>query len=631
MTVDSFLEPSGSAAPPSESVSAQSDSGLPPSDPVDVQTESDVPTEGVAGPSFNDLGLSEPVLAALQGVGYEAPSPIQAETVPILLEGSDLIGQAQTGTGKTGAFAWPLLCQIEVEKCAPQALVLCPTRELAIQVAEAFQRYAQKLPGFHVLPIYGGQAYGIQLRALQRGPHVIVGTPGRVMDHMRKGTLNLSSLKHLVLDEADEMLNMGFLEDIQWILEEVPTERQIAMFSATMPREIQRIAEKYLRNPRTIKHQATGKAADTIRQRAWIVDRTHKLDALTRILEVEETDALIVFVRTKSATVELSERLQARGYASAPLNGDIQQSLRERTVERLKAGKLDILIATDVAARGLDVQRISHVINYDMPTDPEAYIHRIGRTGRAGRAGEAILFASNRERRMLRTIDYAVGQKIEPYELPTTDDVNAQRVAKFKKRIDDRIEAGDLEFFSALVSEYSAEKEVDPTVVAAALASMSQSSGSFLLSERTEREDHAKHQERQSSSGSDFRRGDRFDRGDRPNRNDRGDRGDRYNKQRPGRDVPGLEPGMERFRVEVGRTHGVMPGQLVGAIAGETGLEGRLIGRIELYDDFTTVDLPEGMPGEVFKILSRVNVCGQGLRISRLNPAQVKALSRKTY
>ena len=586
------------------------------------------PTDSVIAPSFGDLGLSDPVLAALEGVGYEAPSPIQAETVPILLQGSDLIGQAQTGTGKTGAFAWPLLCQIDVENCAPQALVLCPTRELAIQVAEAFQTYAQNLPGFHVLPIYGGQAYGIQLRALQRGPHVIVGTPGRVMDHMRKGTLNLSNMKHLVLDEADEMLNMGFLEDIQWILEEVPNERQIAMFSATMPREIQRIAEKYLRNPRTIKHQATGKAADTIRQRAWVVDRTHKLDALTRILEVEKTDALIVFVRTKSATVELSERLQARGFASAPLNGDIQQSLRERTVERLKAGKLDILIATDVAARGLDVQRISHVINYDMPTDPEAYIHRIGRTGRAGRNGEAILFASNRERRMLRTIDYAVGHKIEPYELPTTEDVNTQRVAKFMKRIDERIDAGELEFYTDMIATYSAEKEVDPTIVAAALASMSQGSGSFLLSERTEREDHQKFQQRQDSGGSEFRRNDRNDRGDR---RDRGDRGDRFNKQRPGRDVPGLEPGMERFRVEVGRTHGVMPGQLVGAIAGETGLEGRLIGRIELYDDFTTVDLPEGMPGEVFKILSRVNVCGQGLRISRLNPAQVKALSRKTY
>ena len=385
--------------------------------------------------SFAALGLPEGLLKALVDVGYETPTPIQAQSIPVLLTGRDLLGQAQTGTGKTAAFALPLLARTDMSLAHPQILVLAPTRELAIQVAEACQTYARHLPNFHVLPIYGGQSYTVQLRQLKRGAQVVVGTPGRIMDHMRRGTLKLDNVTALVLDEADEMLRMGFIDDVDWILDHTPPTRQIAMFSATLPETIRKIAERHLRDPHTIRIKARTTTAATVRQRFWAVGGLHKLDALTRVLETEPLDAAIIFVRTKTATVELAEKLAARGYACEPLNGDIPQAQREKTVEKLRQGKVDLLVATDVAARGLDVQRVSHVINYDIPYDTESYVHRIGRTGRAGRAGEAILFVAHRERRMLHAIEKATRQPIEPMQMPSVSDINQARMTRFKQRV----------------------------------------------------------------------------------------------------------------------------------------------------------------------------------------------------
>ena len=370
---------------------------------------------------FVDLGLSAPVMASVTEVGYESPSPIQAATIPALLEGKDVLGQAQTGTGKTAAFALPILSRLKLDQKKPQALVLAPTRELAIQVAEAFQRYANKIPGFVVLPIYGGQGYAPQLTALKRGVHVVVGTPGRVIDHLDRGTLDLSELTTLVLDEADEMLRMGFIDDVEAVLKKTPPTRQVALFSATMPPVIRRIAQTYLRDPQEVTITAKTTTATNIRQRYWFVSGMHKLDALTRILEAEPFEAMIIFARTKLGTEELAQKLQARGLAAAAINGDVQQQQRERTIQQLKDGKLDILVATDVAARGLDVERISHVLNYDIPYDTESYVHRIGRTGRAGRSGDAILFVTPRERHLLRAIERATRQPITQMQLPSID------------------------------------------------------------------------------------------------------------------------------------------------------------------------------------------------------------------
>ena len=431
--------------------------------------------------SFSDLNLSPDLLTALDRVGYETPSPIQAQAIPHLLKGLDLLGHAPTGTGKTAAFALPLLSRLDVRGSNVQIMVLTPTRELAIQVAEAFQRYASGIKGFHVLPVYGGQSYSGQIRQLKRGVHVVVGTPGRVMDHMRRGTLKLGGLQALVLDEADEMLRMGFIDDVNWILEQTPKDRQMALFSATMPREIQQIARQHLRDPQEIAIKSRTATADTIHQRYWPVDRTHKLDALTRILEVEPFDAMLIFVRTKTATAMLAERLEARGYSAAALNGDMAQKDRERMVGRLKKKSLDILVATDVAARGLDVERISHVINYDIPNDTEAYIHRIGRTGRAGRKGDAILFVAPRERRMLSAIERATRQKIEPLVLPTTEMVNNQRIAKFKQSITDTLAAGDLVFMRGLLEQYRQEHDIPAMEIAAALAHMTIGDEPLLL------------------------------------------------------------------------------------------------------------------------------------------------------
>jgi ATP-dependent RNA helicase DeaD len=438
---------------------------------------------------FLDLGLPEAVLQALRDVGYEAPTPIQAQTIPVLLAGSDVLGQAQTGTGKTGAFALPVLSKIDLSKAQTQALVLVPTRELAIQVAEAFQRYATHMKGFHVLPIYGGQSYTPQLKGLKRGAHVIVGTPGRVMDHMKRGTLPLGALTFLVLDEADEMLQMGFIDAIEWILEQSPPERQIALFSATIPPAIRRIAQRHQRKPAEITIRSRTSTAPNIRQRYWLVSGMHKLDALTRILEVETFDAMLVFVRTKLETVELAERLEARGFEAAPLNGDIPQPQRERTIAALKSGKVDIVVATDVAARGLDVERISHVVNYDVPYDSESYIHRIGRTGRAGRSGEAILFIAPRERNMLRIIERATRQQIAQMNLPSVAAVNEQRVARFKQRIADTLAGGETAAFRAIVEEFEAENEVPAIEIAAALASLLQGAAPLLLPEKAHAEE----------------------------------------------------------------------------------------------------------------------------------------------
>ena len=441
----------------------------------------------IATPSFRDMNIAEPFLAVLDEIGYETPTPIQAQAIPHLLQGLDLLGHAPTGTGKTAAFALPLLSRLNMDDKNVQVMTLTPTRELAIQVAEAFQRYASHLKGFHVLPIYGGQEYSGQIRALKRGVQVVVGTPGRVMDHMRKGTLKLGGLQALVLDEADEMLRMGFIDEVQWILDQTPEKRQMALFSATMPKEVERIARRHLSNPQEVSIKARTATAETIRQRYWQVSGLHKLDALTRILEVEDFEAILMFVRTKTATTELAEKLEARGYSAAAMNGDMAQAHREQTVERLKRGSLDILVATDVAARGLDVERISHVVNYDIPYDTEAYIHRIGRTGRAGRSGEAILFVAPRERRMLSAIERATRQKIERLQLPTTETVNNKRIADFKQKISDTLAGGEMTFMQNLVEQYRNEHDVPALDIAAALAKMSIGDKPLLLSADKER------------------------------------------------------------------------------------------------------------------------------------------------
>jgi len=551
-------------------------------------------------PSFRDLALTDSVLKALEDVGYETPSPIQAQVIPHMLAGKDVLGQAQTGTGKTAAFALPILSRIDLKQKDPQVLVLAPTRELAIQVAEAFQRYATHIKGFHVLPIYGGQDYSTQLRQLKRGAHVVVGTPGRVMDHMRKGTLNLDGLATLVLDEADEMLRMGFIDDVEWILEQTPDERQIALFSATMPTVIRKIANEYLHEPEQITIKVTTASAENIRQRFWVVSGVHKLDALTRILEVETFDGMIIFVRTKTATVELAEKLEARGYSAAAINGDMSQALRERAINNLKNGKLDILIATDVAARGLDVDRITHVVNYDIPYDTESYVHRIGRTGRAGRTGDAILFIAPRERKLLMNIEKATKQKVEEMGLPSTEVINNKRIARFKQNITDTLAAEELSFFHQLIEQYQQEHNVSAAEIAAALAKLVQGETPLLIQNppKKARED--------SSFRNDYE--------DRPRR----ERGERDRERSPRRDFGGPDIEMELFRIEVGHAHGVKPGNIVGAIANEAGIDGKHIARIRIEDDYSTVELPAGMPKELIQDLRRVRVAGQPLNISKV-------------
>jgi len=555
-------------------------------------------------PSFSSFGLSSPLLKALNDVGYETPSPIQEQCIPHLLNGSDIIGQAQTGTGKTAAFALPLLDRIDIKQNQPQLLVLAPTRELAIQVAEAIQTYAHHMKGFHVLPIYGGQAYDVQLRPLKRGVHVVVGTPGRVLDHIKRGTLKLDKLRALVLDEADEMLRMGFIDDVKWVMERLPEERQIALFSATMPPVIRKVANQFLKNPQVVKIQTKTTTAPTIRQRYWQVSGTHKLDALTRILEVEPFDALLIFVRTKTTTTELAEKLLARGFAAEAINGDIPQKNRERTIEQLKKGKIDILVATDVAARGLDVERISHVINYDIPYDPESYVHRIGRTGRAGRSGEAILFVAPRERNMLRTIEKVTRQPIEPMQLPSAKIINQQRINSFKQKITDTLSNRNMDMFQQLILDYHEETGTEPLQIAAALAQLAQGEQPLLVSEKESRPAEKERRTRSDSKAKSV-------------------------KTRPNQLKSDPDVEMCRFRLEVGYRDDVKPGNILGAVANEADIDSRYIGSIDIYDEFSTIDLPAGMPRETFEVLKKTRVCGKALRISELSDADRKSAPHK--
>lgn len=557
-----------------------------------------------ATPSFKDLALSEAVLNALESVGYETPSPIQAQIIPYVLAGRDVLGQAQTGTGKTAAFALPVLSKLDVKQKEPQVLVLAPTRELAIQVAEAFQRYASHIKGFHVLPIYGGQDYSTQLRQLARGAHVIVGTPGRVMDHMRRGTLKLDQLKTLILDEADEMLRMGFIDDVEWILEQTPATRQTALFSATMPTEIRKIAQQYLNNPEQVTIKVKTATAENIRQRYWFVSGVHKMDALTRILEAENFDGMIIFVRTKTATIEVAEKLEARGFSASAINGDMSQALRERAIENLKNGKLDILIATDVAARGLDVDRITHVVNYDIPYDTESYVHRIGRTGRAGRTGDAILFVSPREKRLLANIEQATKQKVEEMQLPSTEFINNARITRFKQRITDTLAAEELSFYNQLINQYQVEHDVPAIDVASALAKLLQGDTPLLLKDPTKKP--RKDSDEKSFSGANK---------------------DRNTPQRERNRANQVE--MELFRIEVGHSDGVKPGNIVGAIANETGIDGDHIARIKIEEHYSTVELPAGMPKDLLQALKKVRVAGKFLNISKLDPTLIKKAKSK--
>jgi len=549
-----------------------------------------LPTTGASG--FADLGLAPAVLAALTDVGYESPSPIQSATIPVILAGHDLLGQAQTGTGKTAAFALPLLSMIDVARRVPQALVLVPTRELAIQVAEAFQKYAGRLTGFHVLPIYGGQSYTPQLNALRRGTHVVVGTPGRVIDHLERGTLSLGTLRFVVLDEADEMLQMGFVDAIESILSRAPEERQVALFSATLPPPIRRIAQQHLRSPQEVTIRSATSTATNIRQRYWVVSGMHKLDALTRILEVEPFDAMLVFARTKQATVELAERLEARGFAAAALNGDMVQAQRERTVAALKSGEIDIVVATDVAARGLDVERIGHVVNFDVPYDSESYVHRIGRTGRAGRSGEAILFIAPRERNMLRIIERATRQPIEPMALPTVEDVNQRRVTRFKARLAEALQTPTLAAYRNVIEEFVTETDADIVDVAAALAGLAQGKQSLLLGNRKDEPPPSAPQ--------------RLEAGEGP-----GDRKPRRRKRE--HDEP-----QASFRLEVGRRDGVQPANIVGAIAHTADLAGSQINGVDIREDHTLVRLPASLSMQMLSKLRKVRVRGKVLDISRL-------------
>ena len=554
---------------------------------------------------FSKFELKPTLLKALYKVGYETPTPIQDQTIPLLLEKKDVLGQAQTGTGKTAAFALPLLSNLNLRQKEPQLLVLAPTRELAIQVAEAFKKYASHIKSFHVLPIYGGQEYRRQIHGLKRGVHVVVGTPGRVMDHMRRGTLKLEKLNTLVLDEADEMLRMGFIDDVEWILEKAPPNRQIALFSATMPQKIQSIAKRYLKDPAQIIIKVKSTTADTIRQRFWPVNGINKLEALTRILEVESFEAMLIFVRTKTATVELSSKLEARGYASNAINGDIKQNQRERTIDYLKSGKLDILVATDVAARGLDVERISHVVNYDMPHDTEGYVHRIGRTGRAGRTGDAILFVTPREIRMLHTIEKATNQKIGIMELPSTKLLNNQRITKFKRLITDTLNNEELDIFYQMIEQYQKEHNVPAIEIASALALLLQNNSPFMLKSKSNLIN-----EDENLLNNDA---NTFKKLGREQRRVRG-----KGQVKSIRKKLLLEKGMECFRLEVGHKHSVKIKNIVGAIANESGLDSRYIGRVNIFDDYSEINLPEGMPKDVFKDLKKVWVSGQQLKISSI-------------
>ena len=565
--------------------------------------------------TFADLGLKAPILEALNDLGYEKPSPIQAECIPHLLSGRDVLGMAQTGSGKTAAFSLPLLNNIDPDLRAPQILVLAPTRELAVQVAEAMTEFSKHMRGVNVVALYGGQRYDVQLRALRQGPQIVVGTPGRLLDHLKRGTLDLSKLSGLVLDEADEMLRMGFIEDVETIMAQIPEGHQTALFSATMPEAIRRITRRFMKEPQEVRIQSSVTTRPDISQSYWSVYGMRKNEALVRFLEAEDFDAAIIFVRTKNATLEVAEALERSGYNSAALNGDMNQALREQTLERLKDGRLDILIATDVAARGLDVERISLVVNYDIPMDSESYVHRIGRTGRAGRAGRALLFVENRERRLLRNIERTMKLTIPEAELPNAELLGKRRLEKFAAKVQQQLESSDLDQYRALLSQIQpvAEgEELDMETLAAALLKMAQGERSLIVPPdapmRPKRE---------------FRdRDDRFER--RGDRNDRGPRGDR--PERGGEDRPRRERRdageMELYRIEVGRDDGVEVRHIVGAIANEGDISSRYIGNIKLFASHSTIELPKGMPGEVLQHFTRTRILNKPMNMQLLGDAQ---------
>ena len=568
--------------------------------------------------TFDDLKLAPSVLQAVKDAGYEQPSPIQAESIPAILSGRDVLGQAQTGTGKTAAFALPILSNLDMSVKHVQVLVLTPTRELAIQVAEAFQAYAKHIKGFHVLPIYGGQSFDPQLRALRRGVHVVVGTPGRVMDHMRRKTLKLDNLSTLVLDEADEMLRMGFIDDVDWILSHTPDDRQIALYSATMPAQVKKVAVNHLNKPLDIKIANKTQTAKNINQRYWMVSGLHKLDALTRLLETEEFDGVLIFVRTKVATEELADKLKARGFAAEALNGDLVQKQRERLVNNLKNGTIDILIGTDVVARGLDVERISHVINYHIPYDVESYVHRIGRTGRAGRSGEAILFVARREQRMLRSIEKVTKQAIQPMKMPSVADINEKRMQKFKEQIADTIASKDLGIYQQLVREFQTETDNDPMQIAAALALLAQGEKGILLKEEKHVYDHDKDGNRRNPRNSGDFKDSRSPRGPAETRT-------LSAQADPLKKHPDIA--MQRYCVSVGYNNGVKPGNIVGMIINEADIDKDYVGHIEIFDDITTVDLPADMPPELMKQLSEAYVCGKHSELQPVKEGQEATIS----
>lgn len=572
----------------------------------------------MSSPDFESLSLSAPVLKAVKQLGYEQPSPVQAQSIPILLEGKNLLGTAQTGTGKTAAFALPFLSKIDEKQRSPQILVLTPTRELAIQVAEAFQSYAKYMKGFNVLPIYGGADIGGQLRSLKRGVQVVVGTPGRMLDHLRRRSLDLSQIKGLILDEADEMLRMGFIDDVETILAQTPPECQRALFSATMPPTIRRVAEKYLGDAERVNIEAKTKTVERIEQQYVTVKSHQKMDALTRVLEVEDFDGMIIFVRTKSSTVDIAERLEARGFSSAALNGDLSQALRERTINRLKKGQIDVVVATDVAARGLDVERISHVINFDIPYDNESYVHRIGRTGRAGRDGKAILFITPKETRLLRSIEKSTRQTITPLTMPSNEQVSDQRIMQFTNQLVKILETPRLDKFRGLITKFAAENELDMADIAAALTYENQKERPLFPKLDNIVAPRENNRDRDNSRDRNRDRAEKRDRKD--NRREDSRREDRPKREPRVRDEGGEDIAMVTYRMEVGNNDGITPSNIVGAIANEADISSRYIGSIKLHDDYSTVDLPEGMPDELLNHLKKVRVCAKPMRMSVYNP-----------
>ncbi len=585
---------------------------------------------------FDEMNLIPPVLAAVQDVGYTTPTPIQTLTIPHLIQGKDMIGQARTGTGKTAAFALPLLSRIDLSNKRPQVLVLTPTRELAIQVAESFKTYGAKMKGLNVLSVYGGQSYEIQLRQLKRGVHVVVGTPGRLMDHMRRKTVSFSDLSCMVLDEADEMLHMGFIDDVEWILEQTPDDSQTALFSATMPKPIRNIAQKYLTTPKEIMIKPDSTGVETIDQQYWMVAGAKKAQALIRILEAATFDGVIVFVKTKTSTLDVAKSLEDRGFKVEALNGDIAQNARERTINRLKSGHIDILVATDVAARGLDVDRISHVINYDMPSKAEPYVHRIGRTGRAGRTGEAILFVNRNERWMLKVLERTTKNRIKEISLPSNKAINKKRVTDFKQSITQTLESQDLSVFQEMIEAYAIEQDIPVAQVAAALAKLAHGDKPFLLPAHMENKKPAK---KATAARSDRR--DREDFSRKKTMSDRkpivrknpvakkdhpmDDYAPKKKKSKPmekttmPQTLPATPPkkGMDRYRIEVGRTHGVRAGDIVGAISNEAGLDSKHIKSVDINQNFSFVDLPSDMPKDIFKLLQNTWVRSQQMSISK--------------